>query len=87
MSISSETLVADTGLRTVPVTEHDVVVGLMDGRTISVPLAWFPRLSDARPEERSHWEICGGGYGLHWPELDEDISTEGKLQGEPLRMS
>lgn len=84
MSTSSETLVADTRVRSVALTEHELVVGLMDGRTISVPLAWYPRLHDASPEQRARWELCGGGYGVHWPELDEDISTEGMLQGEPL---
>jgi len=55
----------------------------MDGRTITVPLIWYPRLFNATPEQRATWEICGGGYGLHWPELDEDLSTEGLLKGIP----
>ena len=84
MSTSSKALVADTRVRSVTLTEHELAVGLMDGRTISVPLAWYPRLHDASPDQRAHWELCGGGYGVHWPELDEDISTEGMLQGEPL---
>lgn len=58
-------------------------VTLMDGRTITVPLAWYPRLLDASPEQRGRWEIAGAGYGLHWPELDEDLSTEGLLRGVP----
>jgi hypothetical protein len=57
---------------------------MMDGRTISVPLAWYPRLSEGTPDQRTHWEICGGGYGIHWPELDEDLSIEGMLHGEPV---
>ena len=84
MSISTEPPVADTRVRTVALTEHDLVVGLMDGRTISVPLAWYPRLSEGSPDQRAHWEICGGGYGIHWPDLDEDLSIEGMLHGEPV---
>ena len=55
----------------------------MDGRSISVPLAWFPRLLDATPEQRARWEPAGAGYGIHWPDLDEDLSTEGILRGAP----
>jgi Protein of unknown function (DUF2442) len=62
---------------------HSLIVDLMDGRTISVPLAWYPRLANASVEQRAHWEKCGGGYGIHWPELDEDLSTEGLLRGAP----
>jgi len=63
--------------------EHSLIVDLMDGRTISAPLAWYPRLLHASPEQRAHWERCAGGYGIHWPELDEDLSTEGLLRGAP----
>ncbi|MDR3424367.1 MAG: DUF2442 domain-containing protein [Alphaproteobacteria bacterium] len=56
-------------------------VNLMDGRSVSVPLVWYPRLFEATPEERTHWKIAGGGYGIHWPEIDEDLSAEGLLQG------
>jgi Protein of unknown function (DUF2442) len=63
--------------------EHSLIVDLMDGRTISAPLAWYPRLLNATPKQRTHWEKCGGGYGIHWPELDEDLSTEGLLRGAP----
>lgn len=62
-----------------------LIVDLMDGRTISVPLAWYPRLLAATPEQRSIWESAGGGYGIHWPEIDEDLSTEGLLRGAPAR--
>jgi Protein of unknown function (DUF2442) len=62
---------------------HNLIVDLMDGRTISVPLIWYPRLANATPEQRDHWEKCGGGFGVHWPELDEDLSTEGLLRGAP----
>jgi hypothetical protein len=61
--------------------EHSLVVDLMDGRTISAPLAWYPRLLRATPEQRSDWEKAGGGYGIHWPAIDEDLSTEGLLRG------
>ena len=84
MPTSRQPLVADTRVRTVEVTDHELVVGLMDGRTISMPLAWSPRLNEGTPEQRARWEICGGGYGIHWPDLDEDLSTEGLLQGEPI---
>ena len=55
----------------------------MDGRTISVPLAWYPKLLKADLKQRSNWVICGGGYGIHWVDLDEDLSTEGLLRGSP----
>jgi len=58
-------------------------VSLKDGCTISVPLAWYPRLFHATAEQRCNWKIAGGGYGIHWPEIDEDISTEGLLRGAP----
>jgi hypothetical protein len=58
-------------------------VDLVDGRTITVPLAWYPRLLHATPEQRAVWEISGGGYGIHWPQIDEDLSTEGLLRGAP----
>ena len=63
--------------------EDRIIVDLMDGRTIAAPLAWYPRLFAATPDQRSHWERAGGGYGLHWPDLDEDLSTEGLLRGAP----
>ena len=66
---------------TITVTEDTLTADLSDGRTISVPLAWYPRLVHATPEERSIWELIGGGHGIHWPHLDEDISIEGMLAG------
>lgn len=62
---------------------HSLIVDLMDGRTISAPLVWYPRLLRATAEQRVHWERVSGGYGIHWPELDEDLSTEGLLRGAP----
>ncbi len=69
-------------IREVRVTEDTLSVDLEDGRTISVPLAWYPRLAYATPEERRRFEIVGAGYGIHWPDLDEDISVEGLLAGK-----
>lgn len=65
----------------VAVEEARLVVDLMDGRTIAVPLAWYPRLANATAQQRSHWELAGGGYGIYWPDIDEDLSTEGLLRG------
>ena len=74
---------ADERVTTVEFTSESLVVGLMDGRQISVPLKWYPRLAGASVDALSNWEIIGAGYGLHWPELDEDLSTEGMLRGAP----
>jgi len=60
-----------------------LIVDLMDGRTIAVLLAWYPRLLDATPEQRADWEVAGAGYGIHWPQIDEDLSVEGLLRGAP----
>ena len=81
MSSSAQVEGTDIRERSVTVSEHELTVSLMDGRTISVPLAWYPRLAAGTPEQRARWELAGGGYGLHWPELDEDVSTEGLLAG------
>jgi len=58
-------------------------VDLADGRTITVPYAWYPRLLHATAKQRTNWQISGGGYGIHWPDIDEDLSTEGLLRGAP----
>jgi len=58
-------------------------VDLADGRTITVPLVWYPRLLDATPAQRQNWQVCGGGFGIHWPDIDEDLSTQGLLEGAP----
>lgn len=63
--------------------EDTFSVDLVDGRTITVPYAWYPRLLHATPQQRARWEVCGGGYGIHWPDIDEDLSTEGLLRGAP----
>ena len=67
----------------VTVTEDTLTAELSDGRTISVPLSWYPRLVHATPEERNNWRPIGTGQGIHWPDLDEDISVEGLLAGWP----
>lgn len=67
---------------TVTVTEDAIVVELSDGSWISAPLAWYPRLLHGVPEERSRWQLIGGGRGIHWPALDEDISVQNLLAGQ-----
>jgi hypothetical protein len=81
MNISAK--VTDERVLDVRFDEHRLIVDLMDGRTISVPLAWYPRLLNASAEQRDKWETCAGGYGIHWPAIDEDLSTEGLLRGAP----
>ncbi|KAA0681885.1 DUF2442 domain-containing protein [Roseomonas genomospecies 6] len=73
----------DLRIKSVLLDDERLTVDLMDGRSIAVPLAWYPRLFDATPEQRRNWEIAGGGYGIHWPDVDEDLSTEGLLRGAP----
>ncbi len=67
----------------VTVTEDALIVDLTDGRTISVPLAWYPRLLHGSPEERNNWRLIGDGEGMHWPDLDEDIRVENLILGKP----
>lgn len=67
----------------VRVTDDTLSVDLADGRTIIVPLVWFPRLLEATPAQRRNWEPSGAGYGIHWPDIDEDLSVEGLLRGAP----
>ena len=64
-------------------TDDKLIVDLEDGRTISVPLVWYPRLLHALPSQRHNWEPAGGGFGIHWPDIDEDLSVEGLLRGAP----
>jgi Protein of unknown function (DUF2442) len=67
----------------IAVTEDSLTVDLVDGRTISVPIAWYPRLLHGTLEERNNWRLIGEGEGIHWPDLDEDISVENLLAGKP----
>jgi hypothetical protein len=67
----------------VVVTDDTLTVDLSDGRTISVPLAWYPRLVHGTPDERAKWRLIGRGEGIHWPQLDDDISVEGLIAGRP----
>lgn len=78
--VSSEPLIQD-----VRVTSTQIVARLVDGRVISVPLTWSWRLSEATPAQRARHRLIGGGQGVHWPDLDEDISVEGMLGGTPAR--
>jgi hypothetical protein len=71
------------GVKDVHFTQDTLSVDMVDGRTITVPLAWYPRLLHATPEQRENWQISGGGFGIHWPDIDEDLSTEGLLRGAP----
>src|SRR5689334_19361415 len=80
---SSVTEISVPAATNVVVTDDTLTVDLSDGRSISVPLAWFPRLAHGTLEERAKWELIGRGEGIHWPELDEDISVEGLIAGRP----
>ena len=67
-------------IKNVRVDAERLSVDLMDGRSVSVPLAWYPRLFRATPQQRAAWQIAGGGFGIHWPDIDEDLSVEGMVQ-------
>jgi hypothetical protein len=67
----------------VRIDETSLSADLADGRTITVPLAWYPRLLLATAEQRPNWRVAGGGFGIHWPDLDEDLSVQGMLRGVP----
>ncbi len=74
---------SDERVTDVHFTSDAISVDLMDGRTITVPIVWYPKLLNATPEQRENWQKSGGGYGIHWPDIDEDLSTEGLLRGAP----
>jgi hypothetical protein len=78
---------ADERVADVKFVKDTLSVALRDGRTITVPLAWYPRLQSASKSERKNWRIAGAGYGIHWPDIDEDLSTEGLLRGAPAPRS
>ncbi len=79
---SSATEIQAPSAQDVVVTEDALTVSLTDGRTLSVPLAWYPRLWHGTSEERARWRLNGDGQGIHWPDLDEDIRVEGLLEGK-----
>lgn len=78
-SLAAEILIPRA--QSVEVSDNTLSVDLVDGRTISVPTAWYPRLAHATTEEREHWRLIGQGEGIHWPDLDEDVSVENLLSG------
>ena len=76
-------LTADVRVNNVVITGDNLTVELNDGRSISAPLAWYPRLLHGTPEERKNWRLIGNAEGIHWPDLDEDISIQNLLLGRP----
>lgn len=86
MSTSAEQL-ERASAQHVTISENTLIVELSDGRTISVPVSWYPRLEHATDAERECWELIGGGAGIHWEAVDEDISVEGLLAGKPSNES
>ncbi len=81
--MSTAVKLQEVRIKDVKVTEDTITAYLVDGRIISVPLAWSWRLSEATPKQRANYKIIGDGQGVHWPEIDEDISAEGMLYGIP----
>lgn len=81
--MGSSAITADERVLDVTFSDDALSVSLRDGRVISVPLVWYPRLLNAAPNQRSNWKIAGGGFGIHWPDIDEDLSTDGLLRGAP----
>jgi hypothetical protein len=81
--MSTSIATADPRVEDVRVTDQRLEVMLKDGRQISAPLDWFPRLKSASAKDRANWETCAAGHGIHWPALDEDLSVEGLLRGTP----
>jgi len=81
--MSTSELKAGEAVRDVHFSDDTLSVDLADGRTITVPLVWYPRVLQATPAQRVNWEIVGAGYGIHWPDVDEDLSAEGILRGSP----
>jgi len=81
--MSTAVKLQEARIKDIIVTEDTITAQLVDGRTISVPLAWSWRLSEATPKQRANFRIIGAGHGVHWPDIDEDISAEGMLYGIP----
>jgi uncharacterized protein DUF2442 len=84
MSIAAS-VTSDPRIQKVRVSKDQIIADLVDGRVISVPLAWSWRLSEATPAQRANFRLIGSGQGVHWPEIDEDLSVEGMLHGTPAR--
>ncbi len=83
--MSTATNLHEARIKNVNITDDAIIANLIDGRTISVPLSWSWRLSEATADQRAHYEIIGDGQGIHWPDIDEDISAEGMLYGTPAQ--
>jgi hypothetical protein len=81
--MSTSDLKAGEAVRDVHFSDDALSVDLVDGRTITVPLVWYPRLLQATLAQRANWQIIGAGHGIHWPDVDEDLSAEGLLRGYP----
>jgi len=81
--IISQNEIAIPNVQNVIVSENSLTVELADGRTVAAPLGWYPRLAHASPEERARWRLVGAGIGIHWEDIDEDISVEGLILGKP----
>lgn len=81
--MNTAVILQEVKIKNIQITEDTITAQLVDGRTISVPLAWSWRLSEATPKQRAHYKIIGDGQGVHWPDIDEDISAEGMLYGIP----
>ncbi|NOS79460.1 MAG: DUF2442 domain-containing protein [Nitrospira sp.] len=81
--MSTAAKIVEPRVMSIEVSDDEIIAHLVDGRTISVPLVWSWRLSEATQEQRQHFEILGDGQGIHWPDIDEDISVEGMLHGAP----
>ena len=82
--MSTSVPIHDARAHAVVVSDDELTVSLTDGRSLSVPLVWFPRLLRATPEARSHWILLGQGEGIHWPDVDEDLSIAGLLAGREV---
>jgi len=80
--ISATPTLVTARITNVIVTDDTITIDLEDGRTISLPIGWYPRLAHGTPQERTNWEISGAGYGIHWKDLDEDLGVEGLLLGK-----
>jgi len=81
--MSTAVILQEVKIKNIQITEDTITAQLIDGRTISVPLAWSWRLSEATPKQRGNYDLIGDGQGVHWPDIDEDISAEGMLYGIP----